>query len=146
MINPEMCKPLRSETHGALFKTVFPKLCTVFSTEPKVLQILLLLILTRRKHTYTRGAHCWVEELYVVWKALENFLCAMNSNIFQFFFLIFIYLAALGYYFTGIWGLVPRPGMEPGPPALWAPSPSPWTTRKVSTFNLIDEECTYKIK
>ena len=28
------------------------------SAEPKVLQILLLLILTRRKHTYTRGAHC----------------------------------------------------------------------------------------
>ena len=58
MINPEICKPLGSETHGALFKTVFFKICTVLSTEPKVLQILLLLILTRGKHIYPRGVHC----------------------------------------------------------------------------------------
>ena len=33
-----------------------------------------------------------------------------------------------------MWDLVPRPGIEPGPPALEAQSLSPWTTREVLPF------------
>ena len=35
-----------------------------------------------------------------------------------------------------MWDLVPRPGIEPGPPALGAQSLTHWTTRKVAHFFL----------
>ena len=36
-----------------------------------------------------------------------------------------------------MWDLVPRPGMEPGLPALWAQSPSHWTTGDVLIYLFI---------
>lgn len=78
LVNPEMCKPLfgKMEANGRetanrnssgspwgvrhtvlCLKQFFFKLRTVFSTQPNTLQVLLLLILTRRKHPYFRGAH-----------------------------------------------------------------------------------------
>ena len=47
-----------------------------------------------------------------------------------FFFLYLIYLAAPGFS-CGLWGLVPRPGIKPRPPALEAWSLSHRTTREV---------------
>ena len=72
-----------------------------------------------------------------------------------FFKKIFIYLAAPGLNFVtwdllvvacgifscgtrilscGMWDLVPRPGIEPGPPALGAQSLSHWTAREVPSL------------
>ena len=58
-----------------------------------------------------------------------------------FFQYLFIYLAALGLscgmqdLSCGMWDLVPRPGIEPGPPALGARSLNHWTTREVPTWS-----------
>ena len=38
-----------------------------------------------------------------------------------------------------MWGLVPHPGIKPGPPALGAWSPSHWTTREVPVFTFMAE-------
>ena len=40
----------------------------------------------------------------------------------------------------GMWDLVPRPGIEPGPPALGAQSLSHWTTREVPKINFLKQE------
>ena len=37
----------------------------------------------------------------------------------------------------GLWELVPRAGIEPGPPALGAQSLSSWTTREVPSFLIL---------
>ena len=42
----------------------------------------------------------------------------------------------------GMWDLVPRPGIEPGPPALGAQSLSHWTTREVPKINFLKQEIT----
>ena len=63
---------------------------------------------------------------------------------------LFIILAVLGLSFgshnlhwsiktlsCGLWDLVPRPGIKPGPPILGAQSLSHWTTREVPIFIFI---------
>ena len=37
-----------------------------------------------------------------------------------------------------IWDLVPRPGIEPGPPALGAQNLTHWATREVLVANILD--------
>ena len=69
-------------------------------------------------------------------------LCSLTSpfNIWHFLFLIyflFIYLFAVLDLSCCTCGLGPWPGIEPGPPALGAWSPSHWTTRKVPTLYLL---------
>ena len=60
-----------------------------------------------------------------------------------FVFLIFIYLAVpvLSYGIQtlscGMWDLLSRPGIKPGPLAMGAPSLSHWTTREVLIFILL---------
>ena len=46
------------------------------------------------------------------------------------FFKIFIYLAVAGLS-CSMWDLVPRPGVEPGPPALETQSLDHWTSKEV---------------
>ena len=55
---------------------------------------------------------------------------------FLFFLYLFIclcrgFVATCGLFSWGMWDLVPRPGIEPGPPALGMQSLSHWTTREV---------------
>ena len=50
--------------------------------------------------------------------------------VFIFFFNFFFFFAALGPS-CSMWDTAPRPGIEPGPPALAAQSLSHWTTREV---------------
>ena len=59
-----------------------------------------------------------------------NFFWIWNSGIFFFFNLKIFYLASWCLSF-GMWGLVPWPGIKPGPPALGAQSLSHWITREV---------------
>ena len=63
----------------------------------------------------------------------------------SFFFFLNIYLfictrsllAAYKLFSCGMWDLVPRPGIEPGSPALGAWSLSHWTTREVPIFGFL---------
>ena len=50
-------------------------------------------------------------------------------------------VAACGLIAVCTWELVPRPGMEPRPPALGAWSITHWTTREVPENNVYDELC-----
>ena len=52
-------------------------------------------------------------------------------------FFAFLYLAVPGLS-CSMRDLVPRPGIEPGPPALGAWSLSPWTTREVPGLSIFD--------
>ena len=74
----------------------------------------------------------WVQSLG--WEdPLEGEMETHSSIPFFFFFSnihIFIYLAALGLS-CDTWDLVPRPGIEPRPPALAVWCLSHWTSRKV---------------
>ena len=53
-----------------------------------------------------------------------------RSFLVNFLLLLFIYLAVPGPHW-GLWGLLSRPGIEPGPPALRAQCLSHWTSREV---------------
>ena len=68
------------------------------------------------------------------WAPLNN-TWSSSASVWSFFF-----LAVPGFYCgiqhlfnlpCGIWDLVPRPGIKPGPPAMGAPSLSHWTTGEV---------------
>ena len=64
--------------------------------------------------------------------------CAVVWAFFFFFFFkfLFIYLSALGLS-CSMWDLAPRPGIEPGPPALGAQGPSHWTTRELPSLSIL---------
>ena len=63
------------------------------------------------------------------------------------FFLIFmfIYLAALGLS-CGMWDLVPRPRIQPGPHVLGDWSLSLWTTREVPISSFFNSQVIYHFK
>ena len=66
-----------------------------------------------------------------------------EATLFCFVFLIFIYLAVpilscgIQTLSCGMWDLLSRPGIKPGPLAMGAPSLSHWTTREVLIFILL---------
>ena len=64
------------------------------------------------------------------------FFFFLNVSLNILFIYLFIYLAAPGLS-CGTWDPVPRPGIEPRPPALGERSPSHWTTREVPVSSLL---------
>ena len=59
----------------------------------------------------------------------------------------FIFVAPSELLAGGMWGLVPGPGIKPGPPALGARSLCHWTTKEVSLRMLLKLSFhTYKLE
>ena len=82
--------------------------------------------------TYIQHSPLWVRKTASF--AMKHFLLNIYIYIHTH---IYIYLAASGLS-CSMSDLVPRPGIEPGPPTLWAQSLSPWTSRDVPAFLLYE--------
>ena len=52
--------------------------------------------------------------------------------------LCWVFIVACRIFSSGLWDLVPSPGIEPRPPALGAQSPSHQTTREVPIYSFIE--------
>ena len=92
---------------------------------------------------------------YKVHKAHTHFFSFLK-NIYLFFIWLHqvlvtacgIFVAACGIFSCGMQDLVPRPGIEPGSPALGVQSPNHWTTREVPNvffIQLTHEQCEFEV-
>ena len=73
-----------------------------------------------------------VSSAYLILLIIHPAIFFFIVSLFIYLFIFIFYLAALGLS-CSMRDLVPWPGIEPGPPALGAQSPSHWTTREVPT-------------
>ena len=73
-----------------------------------------------------------VSSAYLILLIINPAIFFFIVSLFIYLFIFIFYLAALGLS-CSMRDLVPWPGIEPGPPALGAQSPSHWTTREVPT-------------
>ena len=88
-----------------------------------------ILLLMEQLHSPRAPFPLWA--LGLAWTFSAFCVCVYIVFVFNFFWL---YHATCGI-------LVPRPGIEPGPPAVEAWSPNHWTAREVPGFFLLMEQC-----
>ena len=73
----------------------------------------------------------WMQSSSRTWMMVFFFLFLKFIYLYLFLWLCWVLVAACKIFSCGMWDPVPRPGTEPGPPALRLQSPSHWTTREV---------------